>query len=1313
MAALFRTSRDVVVQLFLKVATAIVVALAGAVALSGVSPAGAAPPPDFTSTTVLTGFTNGLDIQFLPDGRALVLERMGRLFISDLAGPSPTIDPVLEITDLYTPGESGTLGFAIDPNYDTNGYVYIYYTSDTDDVARVSRFTVVNDVAALASEFVVWEDNVSVRSHTAFHFGGGLSFGPDGRLYLTIGDKWDDPMWSQDLALSAGKVLRMNRDGSPPTDNPFYNTPGAMPEVWALGLRNPFRSGWDLSTGRFFISEVGGNLADSWEDLHLGSAGANFGWPMCEGPSLVDRDACTPASSQPANFSEPFFSYPHDGDNAAIIDGTVYNASVFPAQYQGVYFYGDYPQNEMRYLTFDGNGDVDQSLVFDDFTANIADIEVGPDGALYWIRYNSQGSRIDRISYDGATSGPVITDVTATPTSGPAPLNVTFNATAFSPGGLPLTYNWDFGDGNTGTGESPTHTYATDGEFTVTVTVSDGTEFANSNPIMITVGSPPTASITSPADGDSFRAGDTITFTGTGSDPDETLDGSDYSWTVQLFHDNHEHPYATPTTGTGGSLFVETDGHDFSGSTGFEIILTVTDSTGLTATDTIRVYPEKVNVDLTTNPLGGTVTVDGVPRTAPATIDTAIGFEHTVIAPETFCSAQDEYGFASWSDSGARQHDITVPEGGLSLTADYAATGTCALPTGLVLQLEGDTGITESGGVVSGWSDQSGSGNDLSAVGDPTVTATPSGAPAVSFEGGADALERLTGVNALPTGSSDRTVFMVTQYNSLGYGGFAWGQTALNQAFGVVVSSGGDLMVQAWGSTNDKISATPGTGQGWLVQSTVVDSNSMSHFADGLLIDSFGHTYNTASNGKIVLGSELDGSPHLDMDVGAVLVFDRALTAAERQNVEGYLTNKYLTSGPDTTDPVVDAGQSFSVTEDAANGDAVGTVSASDNIGVTGYAITAGNTGSTYTINSAGAITVADATALTAGDTYTLTIEASDAAGNTGTATIAINVVAGGDTTDPVVVSGQSFSVADDAADGTSVGAVSASDNVGVTGYAIIGGNTGSAYAINGAGALTLADGTALTAGVDFSLTIEASDAAGNTGSAVVAVTVTGDPGTGGLPGGAVVLLEADAGVTESGGTVTAWADQSGNGNDLIAVGAPTLDLSPSGQAAISLDGNDDRLERIGSLVGLPEGNTDRSVFVVVDYRSNGYGGVSYGRPTWRDMFGLVVTNQGNLMVQGWGGPNDFDSEIAGTGAGWLTQGAIFDTGDLTHYKDGTIIDTRSRRITTVADNFIIGAELDGSPHVDMSVSAVIVYDRVLTESERLAVEAYLTNKYL
>src|SRR5262249_49914768 len=146
---------------------------------------------------------------------------------------------------------------------------------------RVARFTASGNGTVAGSEVVLWEDDVNTQNE---HHGGTLAFGPDGKLYISSGDQFVATD-AQLLTSFHGKILRINKDGSVPTDNPFYDGNGPNKDaIWAYGLRNPFRMSFDSVSGRLYIGDVGGNDPNTAiEEVNVGTAGANYGWPLCEG----------------------------------------------------------------------------------------------------------------------------------------------------------------------------------------------------------------------------------------------------------------------------------------------------------------------------------------------------------------------------------------------------------------------------------------------------------------------------------------------------------------------------------------------------------------------------------------------------------------------------------------------------------------------------------------------------------------------------------------------------------------------------------------------------------------------------------------------------------------------------------------------------------------------------------------------------------------------------------------------------------------------------------------------------------------------
>jgi glucose/arabinose dehydrogenase len=310
---------------------------------------------------------------FAPDGRLFVCQQGGQLRV--IKSGSLLSTPFVNLT-VDSSGERGLLGIAFDPNFTTNHYLYVYYTVATSPIHnRVSRFTAAGDTAVPGSEAIILElDNLSSATN---HNGGAIHFGPDGKLYVGVGENANGTN-SQTLSNLLGKMLRINADGTIPTDNPFYNTAtGNNRAIWALGLRNPFTFAFQPGTTRLFINDVG---QSTWEEINDGIAGSNYGWPTTEGPT-----------SNPA-FRGPIFFYGHGTNNmtgCAIVGGAFYIPPVpqFPSSYIGKYFFADLCSGWIR--VFDPTAGT--TTGFATGISSPVDLHVGPDGALYYLAQGSGG----------------------------------------------------------------------------------------------------------------------------------------------------------------------------------------------------------------------------------------------------------------------------------------------------------------------------------------------------------------------------------------------------------------------------------------------------------------------------------------------------------------------------------------------------------------------------------------------------------------------------------------------------------------------------------------------------------------------------------------------------------------------------------------------------------------------------------------------------------------------------------------------------------------------------------------------------------
>ena len=639
----------------------------------GFSEAAVVPTGSLSSPTAM---------QIAPDGRIFVCQQTGALRVikNGVLLSTPFVSVSVDAN-----GERGLLGVAFDPNFAVNQYVYVYYTVPGAGAVtvhnRVSRLTANGDVAVGGSEVVLVDlDNLSGATN---HNGGAIDFGPDGKLYIAVGDNANGAN-AQSMSTRHGKMLRLNADGSIPTDNPFHGTASGLNRaIWALGLRNPFtfaqNPGGPAPT--MVINDVG---QSAWEEVNPGASGANYGWPTTEG----DFNPATPAN---AGFTRPRYAYPHAGgttNGCAITGGAFYNpvTVAFPAAYQHVYFFADYCGGWIKYI------DAAQAFPYPtlatptNFASGISspvDLKVGADGSLYYLARGS--GTVFRVQYGdvapGITSHPA--DRIVLPGQ-PASFTVSASGTG------PLSYRWQRNrvdiPGAAGAAITYTLTSAQLGDsgarFRVNVSNAVNNVFSNEATLTVTTNLPPVATITAPTASLLYTGGMTVTFAGTGIDPDgtpTTLLPSAFTWWVDFHHDTHTHPFLPATTGvTGGTFTIPTTG-ETSGSVWYRLHLTVTDAVGLMHSVQRDVFPRKVRLTLATSPGGLQVRLDGQPVTAPLTFDSVVGMVRTIDAPPQ-TSSGTAYAFAAWSDAGAPGRAIVTPSANATYTATFQAVSVSATP---------------------------------------------------------------------------------------------------------------------------------------------------------------------------------------------------------------------------------------------------------------------------------------------------------------------------------------------------------------------------------------------------------------------------------------------------------------------------------------------------------------------------------------------------------------------------------------------------------------------------------------------------------
>lgn len=684
-------------------------------------------PAGFSDVLVAGGLAQPVAMEFAPDGRLFITEKAGNVRIVKNGNLLPT--PFASLT-VDASAERGLLGVTVDPNFAINHYIYVHYMSPSAGPGgthgRISRLTASAtdlDVMEPGSETYLIDD---IPSPTGIHDGGEIHFGIDGKLYAAIGDGGFGSTRSQDMNSLGGKILRINSDGSIPADNPFVGVAGARPEIYALGMRNPFTFAIDPVSGQIFANDVG---QDTWEEIDDIHKGANYGWPICEG-----------VCNNPA-YTDPVYTYNHNGTGHSITGGAFYHGTNYPAQYANQYFFGDYTAGFIKTLDF-ANGA--QATDFGNTVKSPVNIKSGPDGNLYYTSITS--GNVYKIQYS-PSSPPAL------PGSGNGLYGSYYNNKTMT--GAPVlsrvdpTINFDWGAGSPDrsinvdqfsaqwTGQvqaqySQDYTFSVNGDDGVrlsvngvvvvdkyvdqpatetsgTISLLAGQKYAikleyfesygnavaqlswasPSQPKVIIPqsqlfatlpGTAPVATIATPLQNQTYNAGDTINYGGSATDAEDgILPASAYAWTVVYHHAYHTHPFSGPTRGsTTGSFLIPTVGEP-SADTYYELQLTVTDSSGQTNTASRTIYPNKSTISLATNITGASLSLDAQPKVMPYSVVGVAGFSRNLSAPLSQTVSGMNYNFVSWSDGGLADHTITTALTDTLYTATYQA-GTAPTP---------------------------------------------------------------------------------------------------------------------------------------------------------------------------------------------------------------------------------------------------------------------------------------------------------------------------------------------------------------------------------------------------------------------------------------------------------------------------------------------------------------------------------------------------------------------------------------------------------------------------------------------------------
>ncbi len=603
-------------------------------------------PEGFIRERIVTGL-NPTSLAQAPDGRIFITEKNGTILV---VRDNNVLDVPLATIEVDESNERGLGHIVFHPDFESNGYFYVHYSVFGQRFNRISRFTAHGDRAVPDSEKIIIELD---ETGSDMHMGGAMVFGLDGYLYIATGDGGES--WrGEDLGSTNGKILRVDENGQPVPDNPWYDlNEGRANTVFASGFRNPFTMTIHPLTGEIYANDVGGF---KFEEVNRIEKGGFYGWPTVEGNQKGEI--------LPPEYVDPVFQYGHNNNYCCIVGSAFYYPSQpqFPQTYLGSYFYSDYCTGHIRMLAVDTG--IDKGIFIEDGD-RVVDLMVTPDGSLYYLERKGLGDgtiedntgtlegTLWKVSYTGA----------GTPFISVQPESILvskgelaeFKITAS--GALPLSYKWFLNNEEVISNNQPDFRIENASisldSSTVAVVVMNafGEDFSDTVLLRVTNNHRPEPVILSPSGDIFYNAGNTIYYSGAALDfEDGMIPMHSFSWKIDFHHGIHSHPAMPWTSGfTDGEWSIPSLG-ETSSDVWYRIYLKVVDSQGLSKIAYRDIFPEIGIIQVSTFPSGLKINLDGSAQDTPFPVEGVIGMSRYLTAEQKQVKGDSIYFFDKWKD---------------------------------------------------------------------------------------------------------------------------------------------------------------------------------------------------------------------------------------------------------------------------------------------------------------------------------------------------------------------------------------------------------------------------------------------------------------------------------------------------------------------------------------------------------------------------------------------------------------------------------------------------------------------------------------